>query len=187
MAARPVLKTTAHPRSRGENSSMVSTTTLGQGSSPLTRGKLTFPIITRDGGGLIPAHAGKTIFQALLTRATGAHPRSRGENVGSRPPVGRRSGSSPLTRGKLSPFKAIQKNRRLIPAHAGKTKAGSPAAALSAAHPRSRGENPCSRDGRRPATGSSPLTRGKPLNFGHLAGHDGLIPAHAGKTLAAGV
>ena len=50
----------AHPRSRGENSSMRSMRAFMSGSSPLTRGKL---LGVRRGvvdGGLIPAHAGKT-------------------------------------------------------------------------------------------------------------------------------
>ena len=50
----------AHPRSRGENSSMVSTTTRGQGSSPLTRGKLGRGHGVHCSVRLIPAHAGKT-------------------------------------------------------------------------------------------------------------------------------
>ena len=51
-----------------------------------------------------------------------------------------------------------------------------------AAHPRSRGENHY--EYARPETvkGSSPLTRGKPLNGSKTPLRDGLIPAHAGKT-----
>ena len=95
--------------------------TRDNGSSPLTRGK---PCLVRNRsplGGLIPAHAGKTLLMPAhmpsmkgsspLTRGkpsgqagpappTPAHPRSRGEN--SVPPTGVSStwGSSPLTRGK---------------------------------------------------------------------------------------
>ena len=54
------------------------------GSSPLTRGKL----LAHDGLvfalGLIPAHAGKTIFVALYQNNETAHPRSRGENTKAR-------------------------------------------------------------------------------------------------------
>ena len=71
---------------------------------------------------LIPAHAGKTGYDCRWAVVRAAHPRSRGENVGRSPPVGSRSGSSPLTRGKPTPgFSYITANR-LIPAHAGKTK-----------------------------------------------------------------
>ena len=51
------------------------------GSSPLTRGKLTFPISCKGGGGLIPAHAGKTLSGLGGRHDTEAHPRSRGENA----------------------------------------------------------------------------------------------------------
>ena len=50
----------AHPRSRGENSVIVVSFRCGQGSSPLTRGKLYDYDAHTDTYGLIPAHAGKT-------------------------------------------------------------------------------------------------------------------------------
>ena len=50
----------AHPRSRGENSPLHLTPSEIQGSSPLTRGKLQVGGERVLGGGLIPAHAGKT-------------------------------------------------------------------------------------------------------------------------------
>ena len=92
------------------------------------------------------------------------------------------AGSSPLTRGKRRIDNRIRRSLRLIPAHAGKTpKAGNPAA-LSAAHPRSRGENAVARNFSIHRLGSSPLTRGKPLGASGQAFPVGLIPAHAGKT-----
>ena len=50
------------------------------------------------------------------------------------------------------------------------------------AHPRSRGENMvvCDRSGQ--SVGSSPLTRGKRVDFEAVTHWAGLIPAHAGKT-----
>ena len=50
----------AHPRSRGENPSMIAFTVGAAGSSPLTRGKRPEFGDARAEGGLIPAHAGKT-------------------------------------------------------------------------------------------------------------------------------
>ena len=93
--------TRAHPRSRGENIRSVGGPTFSRGSSPLTRGKLGVLICTSAGGGLIPAHAGKTEVGRRHAPHPRAHPRSRGENLRrgcARPP---RLGSSPLTRGKL--------------------------------------------------------------------------------------
>ena len=54
------------------------------------------------------------------------------------------------------------------------------------AHPRSRGENSCSRSARASARGSSPLTRGKQSEVTEAMEMSGLIPAHAGKTQASG-
>ena len=131
-----------------------------------------------------------------------AHPHSRGENVGSRPPVGSRSGSSPLTRGKrreqapgreqvgLIPAHAGKTwvcdchcgCSRLIPAHAGKTGRSGHTGSSRLAHPRSRGENSSASSTNTLAAGSSPLTRGKPYCLLLVRVRVGLIPAHAGKT-----
>ena len=133
--------------------------------------------------GLIPAHAGKTQLPPLSGEYQGAHPRSRGENAIVVGMVREGMGSSPLTRGKhQTPPRRVGK-RGLIPAHAGKTSVSVIAAYLSGAHPRSRGENGPRGTLTCPHCGSSPLTRGKRVSVegaGHL---QGLIPAHAGKTL----
>ena len=91
----------AHPRSRGENVIMMWLRIVGLGSSPLTRGKPLGTALRQFTLGLIPAHAGKTVTTAPVTRGTWAHPRSRGENQVRAGRDGRLSGSSPLTRGKL--------------------------------------------------------------------------------------
>ena len=94
----------------------------------------------------------------------------------------RRLGSSPLTRGKLAERGDENVERRLIPAHAGKTGRSLILAVSAAAHPRSRGENVALAEGVGPAMGSSPLTRGKPATCLRRACDSRLIPAHAGKT-----
>ena len=111
-------------------------------------------------------------------------------------------GSSPLTRGKRIRIPMRRRRQRLIPAHAGKTAPRQPFSLPSAAHSPSRGENH-GRSARLERTrGSSPLTRGKPVQQGALGLAAGsspltrgkqvgavdslsswrLIPAHAGKT-----
>ena len=70
----------------------------------------------------------------------------------------------------------------LIPAHAGKTPRRAGGSEIATAHPRSRGENTPFPTDCVSVTGSSPLTRGKPVDEGFEGGHVGLIPAHAGKT-----
>ena len=51
----------AHPRSRGENPTVEAGKLITAGSSPLTRGKLAVEGEAVGVGGLIPAHAGKTL------------------------------------------------------------------------------------------------------------------------------
>ena len=111
-----------------------------------------------------------------------AHPRSRGENSRriARPASGR--GSSPLTRGKLGAHDDALGDGGLIPAHAGKTRYICEHLNKCGAHPRSRGENALKRLNEETKTGSSPLTRGKPVTFSQCSRTRGLIPAHAGKT-----
>ena len=72
-----------------------------KGSSPLTRGKRASGVVAATGRGLIPAHAGKTWPPPSQSGTCRAHPRSRGENLFLMPASAARSGSSPLTRGKL--------------------------------------------------------------------------------------
>ena len=110
---------------------------------------------------LIPAHAGKTGTRSLQSQGKRAHPRSRGENGFCTKPTTERNGSSPLTRGKPLSRRNPAPTCRLIPAHAGKTRA---------------------RRYRAGGGGSSPLTRGKRPDSPVLAAHGRLIPAHAGKT-----
>ena len=152
------------------------------GSSPLTRGKPDPPGGGRRRCGLIPAHAGKTCSGTFLSTRPRAHPRSRGENSGSRFRRSRRRGSSPLTRGKRFGWPAASVGWGLIPAHAGKTFSTRWASWPTWAHPRSRGENPWPPPGRLRAGGSSPLTRGKRASQRAWIVETGLIPAHAGKT-----
>ena len=173
----------AHPRSHGENASLEAHNSEPTGSSPLTRGKLRHDAARAADIRLIPAHAGKTSQSRPQPCTHGAHPRSRGENsaVGSNACVA--GGSSPLTRGKREAPLIVALLVWLIPAHAGKTISSAPASVLSRAHPRSRGENNGGFNWLANFPGSSPLTRGKPLNHGLKRLVDGLIPAHAGKTL----
>ena len=153
-----------------------------QGSSPLTRGKRGGPPASRLGDRLIPAHAGKTTSREAAPCCPGAHPRSRGENLGAVGGRGGRGGSSPLTRGKRWTSRRRCAGPGLIPAHAGKTRRPGPDPGRSWAHPRSRGENGSRRSARMRCKGSSPLTRGKRVSVCVVVHHPGLIPAHAGKT-----
>ena len=172
----------AHPRSRGENAPAPDRRTAGEGSSPLTRGKLSGVMHSVGGFRLIPAHAGKTGSAPRLPVIVAAHPRSRGENSPSRIPPCSHTGSSPLTRGKQATWRPGQYRLWLIPAHAGKTLRSRRLEKLAAAHPRSRGENVFASGSAKNVPGSSPLTRGKRRRRVSRPRSGRLIPAHAGKT-----
>ena len=68
----------------------------------------------------------------------------------------------PAHTGKTSSFSWLLRAARFIPAHAGKTSSRSPATSKRRAHPRSRRENTLLFGLPTQATGSSPLTQGKP-------------------------
>ena len=135
-------RTWAHPRSRGENARSRCLASGRRGSSPLTRGKQARRLRRRRASRLIPAHAGKTSPRPIR--------------------VGVFVGSSPLTRGKRRLRDRLPARSGLIPAHAGKTSKPDTLQATPQAHPRSRGENKQAGYPTGNATGSSPLTRGKP-------------------------
>ena len=174
---------TAHPRSRGENRASIEGLLRTNGSSPLTRGKLTSCFVMVILGRLIPAHAGKTGLVVFRHPRGSAHPRSRGENSASLGAAMLAGGSSPLTRGKLLTHPSNALRSRLIPAHAGKTHRAAIPAAHDRAHPRSRGENRAMPVMITLLPGSSPLTRGKRFHDGGRSHRHRLIPAHAGKTI----
>ena len=178
----PLTRSTAHPRSRGENLIPGCLIAPGAGSSPLTRGKQSIRSLKPPMRGLIPAHAGKTMKRNRRTSAYRAHPRSRGENHGGRSWVLRSPGSSPLTRGKHRRARPRGRRLGLIPAHAGKTNGRSRGHRRFRAHPRSRGENTAQASPYASASGSSPLTRGKLCDLIPILRRQRLIPAHAGKT-----
>ena len=153
-----------------------------RGTSPLTRGKRTL-----GGGpgwerGNIPAHAGKTVARSQESTLPAEHPRSRGENCHQ--PAKRCSvrGTSPLTRGKRFQAREVTLPVGNIPAHAGKTVAAPESASPCKEHPRSRGENESCVSLASRLGGTSPLTRGKLINWQKTVPKIGNIPAHAGKT-----
>ena len=70
----------AHPRACGENITLRSISSVVFGSSPRMRGKLQGRRKRGAATGLIPAHAGKTVFAARTAAEAAAHPRACGEN-----------------------------------------------------------------------------------------------------------
>ena len=172
----------AHPRTRGENTTVRGEGEPFAGSPPHTRGKLYHVLVGGHADGLTPAHAGKTILQLLLYLGDEAHPRTRGENPSTSTSRHIVSGSPPHTRGKLLGNRLLGARAGLTPAHAGKTIVGNSIICKRKAHPRTRGENSSRPFGNKSCLGSPPHTRGKPKLHRQLLQGGRLTPAHAGKT-----
>ena len=146
------------------------------------RGKLPVAAVGGPDGGLIPAHAGKTISLDFLRKNSGAHPRACGENSALPWLVGLLGGSSPRMRGKPVTEQATEGATRLIPAHAGKTQGDGEGGGQVGAHPRACGENLAALIVTEFSRGSSPRMRGKRSEALEPGRIERLIPAHAGKT-----
>ena len=176
----------AHPRSRGVDTAELVRRDDPDGSSPLTRGRQGPTRHRRRRSRLIPAHAGSTIRLRRGRVGNKAHPRSRGVDGPVLFLLNFGDGSSPLTRGRRVRASEYRPDRRLIPAHAGSTRASASAPTLTTAHPRSRGVDHDQGQGGGGLRGSSPLTRGRRTTARVIEGVAGLIPAHAGSTVKTG-
>ena len=190
-----------HPRSRGVYFGGDLALLHCLGSSPLARG------LRADLAGwggehrIIPARAGFTACGPVLVGGHGDHPRSRGVYSTRSSPGPCPSGSSPLARGLRAETGDVLGLGGIIPARAGFTGRGSPAAGESVDHPRSRGvyaailspgavgpgSSPLARGLRGRAggsvtVGSSPLARGLRAPGRGIEPRCGIIPARAGFT-----
>ena len=172
----------AHPRACGENNCGLAKPAPRRGSSPRMRGKLRSARAANKARGLIPAHAGKTREPGKARSQARAHPRACGENEGTWEGKISGEGSSPRMRGKPPPFDCEPPAPRLIPAHAGKTRAACLRRRPRRAHPRACGENRGDWQAGDAREGSSPRMRGKQPVVSWWNRSAGLIPAHAGKT-----
>ena len=152
------------------------------GSSPLSRGIPAGSPYKYVEDGIIPALAGNTDHESVSVVDQGDHPRSRGEYVGVGGFPHPHSGSSPLSRGiPYSIYESIG-IAGIIPALAGNTGSSGHAWAVTADHPRSRGEYRVPDHDGDPAAGSSPLSRGIRSRAAAVSRSLGIIPALAGNT-----
>ena len=151
-----------HPRSRGEYFAEACRDLLHEGSSPLSRGIPCHVITAVAANGIIPALAGNTFLEVLDPGGQGDHPRSRGEYPTDGNGCPSLYGSSPLSRGILSPDTHVGPGPRIIPALAGNT-TGWPSATKACG-------------------GSSPLSRGIQWCMARFEWEGRIIPALAGNT-----
>ena len=116
-----VLRTSVHPRSRGEHRGITAARSAGDGSSPLARGTRFYLTLARRCRRFIPARAGNTSEVDTYACATPVHPRSRGEHFMNGAVPSSIAGLSPLARGTPRLGPEDEGKRRFIPARAGNT------------------------------------------------------------------
>ena len=130
----------------------------------------------------IPALAGNTLAEALEGPGGEDHPRSRGEYRVHVRRIESDAGSSPLSRGILRSVCGPRGLDGIIPALAGNTLTQCLRHPLTRDHPRSRGEYLSYPYPQNTAEGSSPLSRGIPLENLLHKNIRWIIPALAGNT-----
>ena len=155
---------TDHPRSRGEYPSSELHEAVGNGSSPLSRGIHKVHITFIASKRIIPALAGNTRQNVRSEEEGEDHPRSRGEYAHSANRDFSREGSSPLSRGIQLGGVHNSTPSRIIPALAGNTRLRDIGYRYGRDHPRSRGEYAANFFADVGQEGSSPLSRGIPIN-----------------------
>ena len=173
-----------HPRACGENALNKARNKPAHGSPPRMRGKPLRWNGRKTLRRITPAHAGKTLRPLPGTRRTSDHPRACGENEQKHYESNVNTGSPPRMRGKRSGCRRGVGQRRITPAHAGKTDAIITIVVTNWDHPRACGENKgiCWRQFHN--NGSPPRMRGKPIRRVHDDIVERITPAHAGKTPA---
>jgi len=154
------------------------------GSSPRTRGTLSFADLRRPRRRFIPAHAGNTASLLAASRPAAVHPRARGEHRLELGELKLSGGSSPRTRGTPLGVLGTHTGVRFIPAHAGNTGPWYYGGSDNTVHPRARGEHSSARKRSRTIAGSSPRTRGTQISPSRSRSRIRFIPAHAGNTVA---
>ena len=171
-----------HPRACGANLPEAYLVRDVLGSSPRMRGKLPLLQHVLHGERIIPAHAGQTHHRSCPVICYTDHPRACGANVRHRRSRPRQNGSSPRMRGKPHQRVMPPAGRRIIPAHAGQTRALARPDQRRTDHPRACGANSSGAFSMIRLIGSSPRMRGKRVGSVPVGILARIIPAHAGQT-----
>ena len=128
-----------HPRTRGVYRGISIVDASNPGSSPHTRGLLCGGVLVAGSPRIIPAHAGFTTLTCCPGACRTDHPRTRGVYSHAASHEAARGGSSPHTRGLRDRVTGVTWPLRIIPAHAGFTRARTQPACAAWDHPRTRG------------------------------------------------
>ena len=173
-----------HPRACGAHTARAFIDYLISGSSPRMRGSHVWAVVVGEQPGIIPAHAGLTGTALRQQDLSRDHPRACGAHIVFHHIAHWIKGSSPRMRGSHYIKSNLQFLHGIIPAHAGLTVSRCCRERPPWDHPRACGAHSrsCERAGR--CMGSSPRMRGS-LRCNNRAGKArGIIPAHAGLTIA---
>ena len=171
-----------HPRACGAHAVVDGHQADDKGSSPRMRGSLCERRRNDTARGIIPAHAGLTLFREFLELVAGDHPRACGAHRHKTTSSYRQWGSSPRMRGSRSAVLCCALFAGIIPAHAGLTDATAHVSARGRDHPRACGAHSGDITVKIRTWGSSPRMRGSRGAARHTSGSQGIIPAHAGLT-----
>ena len=133
-----------HPRACGENLLTLLFSGGTAGSPPRMRGKHLQRVSVALRVRITPAHAGKTAAWQADQFQVEDHPRACGENEEPCQTKHRSGGSPPRMRGKPHCIASPLSDKRITPAHAGKTAHPSRRACWRWDHPRACGENTAS-------------------------------------------
>ena len=191
-----------HPRERGESCSERPARSSAAGPSPRARGIPAVWLSPRRGEGQgpsprargiprsraphlrhprsIPASAGNPTTATATSRASGVHPRERGESHGLEAAAQLGEGPSPRARGIRSWCRPAPAPGGSIPASAGNPVAAGDNPFPSAVHPRERGESGTPAGIARALEGPSPRARGIQETRSMTRSEPGSIPASAG-------
>ena len=171
-----------HPRACGEHICNNPCLAKLRGSSPRMRGTLGAFARPKQNRGIIPAHAGNTLFFYKDIKIIWDHPRACGEHGAAFDNLDAQRGSSPRMRGTLVISDVDSLPLGIIPAHAGNTDSQAWRLFLRGDHPRACGEHRSESGTKTLGLGSSPRMRGTPEPRSRIRMARRIIPAHAGNT-----
>ena len=149
-----------HPRACGAHNSLILHQDFDAGSSPRMRGSRESIRAATSGDGIIPAHAGLTSTDDLISLHVWDHPRACGAHSVLALYHALPTGSSPRMRGSLLNLRDNRAGYGIIPAHAGLTELERRATRTTRDHPRACGAHISGMICPEMRGGSSPRMRG---------------------------
>ena len=175
-------QTKDHPRPCGEKPLTTILSKSPIGSPPPMRGKGLPHSRWAGAHRITPAHAGKSVDEAVIAAPAEDHPRPCGEKTMALIEYKLQEGSPPPMRGKELVHVLVGQHHGITPAHAGKRFSSIKSVKILRDHPRPCGEKSSEFANSLLHMGSPPPMRGKVEFPTYLAYFLRITPAHAGKS-----